>query len=100
MIVTEYTTADIDALPVQIPRRAWTGGSAPPPYRDTHRRVRGLIRESFREAMRESVAYWGDGGALAGSTLQNARIQWARAKADTHASIRAAVGAARGDVWT
>lgn len=83
-------------LQYQIPRVAWTGGTAPRPYRETSRGERSLTREAFREAVRASVDYWGDGAALCiradgrASTLTNARIQWKRARYDAHASIRAA----------
>ena len=83
-------------LIAQIPRVAWTGGDAPPrKSRELSRRARALVREAFRESMRASVDYWGDGAALCyrgdrKSTLDNARIQWRRAIADAYASIEAA----------
>lgn len=82
------------ALQYMLPRCAWTGGDPPRPYRDTSRQERALVREAFREAMRASVDYWGDGAALCfdesgrKSTLDNARIQWKRARYDAHATIR------------
>lgn len=83
-------------LIAQIPRVAWMGGEAPPrKSRDLSRRARALVREAFRESMRASVDYWGDGAALCyrgdrKSTLGNARIQWRRAIADAFASVESA----------
>jgi hypothetical protein len=74
-----------------LPRVAWTGGEPPPrKSRGLSKRARGLVREAFRQAMRDSADYWGDGAALCGTTLANARIQWRRAIADAYATIEAA----------
>ncbi len=72
----------------QIPRCAWTGGDAPRPLAEISRQELSLVRLAFREAMQESVNYWGDGKALCDTALGNARIQWNRARHDAHASIR------------
>lgn len=95
--VTELATVRLpdSELYAQIPRVAWTGGPRPPAYRALSARGRGLVRVAFREAMRASVEYWGDGAALCyrgdrPSVLDNARIQWRRAIADAAASIDAA----------
>jgi hypothetical protein len=78
-------------LIAQLPRVAWTGGKSPPrTSRGLSKRARGLVREAFRQSMRDSVDYWGDGAALCGCMLANARIQWRRAIADAYATIEAA----------
>ena len=78
-----------------LPRVAWTGGHSPRKSRELSKRARSLVRAAFREAMQDSIAYWGDGAALCypgdkRSTLANARIQWRRAIADAYATIEAA----------
>lgn len=81
-------------LVCMIPRVAWTGGDAPKLLRDISPQELSLVRSAFRESMRASVEYWGDGAALCirpdgrPSVLDNARIQWKRARYDAHASIR------------
>jgi hypothetical protein len=85
-------------LRYMLPRCAWTGGDPPKPYRETSRQEKSLVREAFRQAMRDSIEYWGDGAALCyadayddaskPSALINARIQWKRARYDAHATIR------------
>jgi hypothetical protein len=85
--MTAYTTAQVQRLPVQIPRTAWTGGSAPDPLRAITRRERGLVRAEFREQARTFADYWGR------LPLDAARVLWIRARHDAHASIRAAVRA-------
>jgi len=89
--------ATIDQLPVQIPRVAWTGGTAPAPWRDTHRRERALVRATFRESMQAMIEFWAE-WADDGIGLDTARFHWNRARHDAHASIRHAcrIGLDRG----
>lgn len=75
----------VDALPVQIPCVAWTGGTVPSAYRNTHRREKSLVRVAFREQARDYVDYWHK------LPLSAARVFWLRARYDAHASIRAAI---------
>jgi len=85
--VSSYTAEQVARLPVQIPRHAWTGGSAPDPLRSITRRELGLVRAEFRTQARQFADFWGR------LPLAEARIFWGRARHDVHASIRAAVRA-------
>lgn len=61
---------------------AWTGGSTPGPYGAISRRERYLVSEVFREQAQEFVGRWGR------MDWEDARMFWARARYDAHATVR------------
>jgi hypothetical protein len=72
----------LTALAAAIPRRAWTGGSAPRKFLQCCELERTLRRQLFREQSRMYADYWGD------LPLDVARIFYGRAAADAHATVR------------
>lgn len=73
---------EIAALAAAIPRRAWTGGSAPRRFLQCCELERVIRRQLFREQCREYIDYWHD------LPRDVARIFYGRAAGDAHATVR------------
>ncbi len=68
-------------------RKAWTGGSTPPPEIKADVTFRALRREYFRESLREcgGLDLWKCAGT---SSMERARIFWSHAAYDAWATMR------------
>jgi hypothetical protein len=72
--------------------RAWTGGSHPRRFLAISELERVLRHQIFRANMAVVFAYWGDYRGLNPTALEMARIQYRRAAADAHATMRPMTG--------